>query len=30
VVGDYLLNGTAPQIFRAGHDVGEKPYEATV
>jgi alkylation response protein AidB-like acyl-CoA dehydrogenase len=24
VVGDYLLNGTVPQIFRAGHDVGEK------
>jgi alkylation response protein AidB-like acyl-CoA dehydrogenase len=25
VVGDYLLNGTPPRIFRAGHDVGEKP-----
>lgn len=24
VVGDYLLNGTQPKIFRAGHDVGNK------
>jgi len=24
VIGDHVLNGTAPQIFRAGHDVGEK------
>jgi len=24
VVGDYLLNGTPPRVFQAGHDVGEK------
>jgi len=24
VVGDFLLNDTPPQVFRAGHDVGEK------
>jgi alkylation response protein AidB-like acyl-CoA dehydrogenase len=24
VIGDHVLNGTAPRIFRAGHDVGEK------
>jgi alkylation response protein AidB-like acyl-CoA dehydrogenase len=24
VIGDHLLNGTAPRIFRVGHDIGEK------
>jgi alkylation response protein AidB-like acyl-CoA dehydrogenase len=28
VIGDHVLNGTAPRIFRAGHDIGEKA-EAT-
>jgi len=24
VIGDYVLNGTVPELFRVGHDVGEK------
>jgi alkylation response protein AidB-like acyl-CoA dehydrogenase len=28
VIGDYLLNGTPPKIFQAGHDVGDKPADA--
>jgi len=24
VIGDHVLNGTAPEIFRVGQDVGER------